>query len=319
MSSGMPETLRIATPEGVSLELPLAGLGSRFAALLVDTLLQGVVFIATVILLIVTGAGGFTEWAITAVVAFALIFVYPVAFELCAGGRTPGKRWSSLRVISADGSPVTFRGSALRNLVRLADTLPLFYLAGAVTIFATRSNQRLGDLAAGTLVVREPRAGREAPPVPLPALATDLAELPAWDVSGLHDGDLAVVRRFLAQRDGGAAMPREQVARDLAERLRERLGGVGGDVAPERFLELVAALRSHPGELPAWDVSGLHDADVAALRRFLERREALGDGMRELLARDLAGRLRGRVGGVGGDLPAERFLELVAALRSLRM
>ena len=73
-----------------------------------------------------------------------------------------------------------------------------------------------------------------------------------------------------------------------------------------------------PEELPAWDVSGLREAELVALRRFLERREALDDAPRNLLARDLADRLRPRVGGVGGDLPPERFLELIAALRRIR-
>jgi hypothetical protein len=75
---------------------------------------------------------------------------------------------------------------------------------------------------------------------------------------------------------------------------------------------------AEPGELPAWDVSGLREAELVALRRFLERRDALDATPRNLLARDLAKRLRPSVGGVGGDLPPERFLELIAALRRIR-
>src|SRR5664279_761029 len=187
MSSGVQETLRIATPEGVSLELPLAGVGSRFVALLVDTLLQNLAFTALVIVLLIAGAGGFTGNAVLAVAFFALSFVYPVAFELGAGGRTPGKRWSSLRVICADGSPVTFRASALRNLVRLVDAISGTYLVGAIALFASPSNQRLGDLAAGTIVVREPRTGRHAPNHQASAEAPRIEDLPAWDVSGLED------------------------------------------------------------------------------------------------------------------------------------
>ena len=163
MRTGVQETLRISTPEGVSLELPLAGLGSRFVALLVDFLLQGFAFAGLVVLLVVTATGGYAAAAIVAVAIFALLFAYPVAFELGAGGRTPGKRWSSLRVVGDDGSPVTFRASALRNVLRLVDILPAMYLVGTVAIFATRNNQRLGDIAAGTLVVREPRAAAVAP------------------------------------------------------------------------------------------------------------------------------------------------------------
>jgi uncharacterized RDD family membrane protein YckC len=242
MSTGVQETLRISTPEGVSLELPLAGLGSRFVALLVDVLLQGLAFAALIILLVVADAGGYAAAALVAVAVFAILFAYPVAFELGAEGRTPGKRWSGLRVVCDDGSPITFRGSALRNILRLVDILPAMYLVGAIAIFATRNNQRLGDVAAGTLVVREPRAATVAQAA-LPVEAAEPGELPAWDVSGLRQAELAALRRFLERRAALDAAPRNLLARDLAARLRPSVGGVGGDLPSERFLELIAALR----------------------------------------------------------------------------
>jgi uncharacterized RDD family membrane protein YckC len=243
MGDGVHETLRIATPEGVSLELPLAGVGSRFVALLVDSLLQIIAFVGLVFLLMAVDAGGFTGGAVLAIAGFALLFVYPVAFELGASGRTPGKRWSSLRVVCDDGSAITFRASALRNLVRLVDAIPGLYFVGAIAIFASRNNQRLGDLAAGTIVVREPRAAKGVPP---PAVLTEevgIADLPAWDVSGLRPAEVATLRRFLERRHELDGVPRNLLARDLAERLRPSVGGVGAEVAPERFLELIAALR----------------------------------------------------------------------------
>jgi uncharacterized RDD family membrane protein YckC len=243
MSIDVQETLRISTPEGVSLDLPLAGVGSRFVALLVDSLLQGLAFTAVIVLLIVAGADGFAVFAVTGVTVFALLFVYPVAFELGAGGRTPGKRWSSLRVVCDDGSPVTFRASALRNLVRLVDVLPGLYLVGAVAIFATRRNQRLGDLAAGTIVVREPRSPALVAESFARATETAPEDLPAWDVSGLGQPELAALRRFLERRHAIDDVPRTLLARDLADRLRPSVGGVGADLPPERFLELIAALR----------------------------------------------------------------------------
>jgi uncharacterized RDD family membrane protein YckC len=243
MGDGVHETLRIATPEGVSLELPLAGVGSRFVALLVDSLLQILAFVGLALLLLAVGAGGFTGDAVLAVAAFALVFVYPVAFELGAAGRTPGKRWSGLRVVCDDGAAITFRASALRNLVRLVDAIPGFYFVGAVAIFASRNNQRLGDLVAGTIVVREPRAAKGAPSPPELTAVVDVADLPAWDVSGLRPAELATLRRFLERRHELDRVPRDLLARDLAERLRPSVGGVGAEVAPERFLELVAVLR----------------------------------------------------------------------------
>ena len=242
MSIGVHETLRIATPEGVSLELPLAGVGSRFVALLVDTLLQGLIVVAVIALLLVADADGYAAFAVMGVTVFSLLFVYPVAFELAAVGRTPGKRWSSLRVVCDNGSPVTFRASALRNLLRLVDVLPGLYLVGAIAIFVTRSNQRLGDLAAGTIVVREPRAGARASES-TPAADVPSDDLPAWDVSGLSHAELAALRRFLERRRALGDVPRGLLARDLADRLRPRVGGVGADHPPERFLELIAELR----------------------------------------------------------------------------
>jgi uncharacterized RDD family membrane protein YckC len=243
VSTGVQETLRISTPEGVSLELPLAGLGSRFVALLVDVLLQGIAFAALIVVLVVADAGGYAAAALVAVAVFAILFAYPVAFELGAGGRTPGKRWNGLRVVCDDGSPVTFRGSALRNILRLVDILPAMFLVGAIAIFATRNNQRLGDLAAGTLVVREARAASIAVQAAEPVEAAEDGELPAWDVSGLREAELATLRRFLERRDALDAAPRSLLARDLADRLRPSVGGGGSDLPPERFLELIAALR----------------------------------------------------------------------------
>ena len=239
----MQETLRIATPEGVSLELPLAGVGSRFVALLMDTLLQGLALIGVIVLMVIADADGFAAFAVMGATFFSLLFLYPLAFELAGGGRTPGKRWSSLRVVCDNGSPVTFRASALRNLLRLVDMLPGLYLVGAIAIFATRSNQRLGDLAAGTIVVREPRSTGVVVETFAPTAEVEAGELPAWDVSGLSQAELAALRRFLERRHALADVPRNLLARDLADRLRPRVGGVGADLLPERFLELIAELR----------------------------------------------------------------------------
>jgi uncharacterized RDD family membrane protein YckC len=243
MSIGVHETLRIATPEGVSLELPLAGVGSRFVALLVDTLLQALIFAGVIVLLVVAGADTFAVFAVMGLTVFSLLFVYPVAFELAGGGRTPGKRWSSLRVVCDNGAPVTFRASALRNVLRLVDVLPGLYLVGAIAIFVTRANQRLGDLAAGTVVVREPRARAVDLDAFAAVAAVEPADLPAWDVSGLSQAELAALRRFLERRRALDVVPRSLLARDLAARLRPRVGGVGADLPPERFLELIAELR----------------------------------------------------------------------------
>jgi uncharacterized RDD family membrane protein YckC len=151
------DRLPIATPEGVEVELTLAGIGSRFIAAGMDFAIQIVVITALGLLLRPAGDAGF---AVFTSVSFALIFFYDVLFEVLGGGRTPGKRASGLRVTGPGGRPVSFARSAVRNLLRLIDILPGFYAVGMTVIFITSRNQRIGDLAAGTYVVRDPHGDR---------------------------------------------------------------------------------------------------------------------------------------------------------------
>src|SRR4051812_34021599 len=146
---GYEDRLAIATPEGVEIELTLAGLGSRFIAAVFDFFIRLVPLVIAWVLLHpdrnATGA------ALFALLDFAIQFFYYVLFEVLGGGRSPGKRWTGLRVVRTGGRPVTFVRSMLRNVLRIVDELPAFYLVGMLSIFITNQNQRLGDLAAGTL------------------------------------------------------------------------------------------------------------------------------------------------------------------------
>lgn len=243
------DRISIPTPEGVELELVLAGVGSRLVAMLVDFLVKTAVLVA---LWIVAGAvsgdggGGFLE-AGTIVAAFLLWFGYDVAFETLASGRTPGKRAAGLRVVRLGGEPVGFLASAVRNLLRLVDMQPgVLYVVGAATILFSGRNQRLGDLAAGTLVVRERRAPlpRARPAMPDFAVADRYA---AWDVSGVTSFELVTVRRFLERRwqlDPGA---RGRLGWELAERLRPKVAGAPPDLHPEQFLEALAEAKASRG------------------------------------------------------------------------
>ena len=154
----------IATPEGVQLALPLAGIATRFMALMLDLLIGfGVAFILLMAAAVVANA-------IAAIVAASLLLVfyigYHVLFEVAGGGRTVGKRAAGLRVVMDGGAPVGLRASLIRNLMRLIEGLPLFYMPAIITALSTRDNQRLGDLAAGTLVVREMKAPTTAALLP---------------------------------------------------------------------------------------------------------------------------------------------------------
>ena len=153
------DRISVATPEGVTLEVTLAGAGSRFAAGLIDQLLRTAVLLALVVLVGLLADRADTPGGILLALLFVALFlvqfVYDVLFETLAAGRTPGKRWTGLRVVKVGGGPVGFVASALRNILRIVDALPGFYLVGILCVLFTRNNQRLGDLAASTLVVRE--------------------------------------------------------------------------------------------------------------------------------------------------------------------
>ena len=235
------DRVTIATPEGVDLTLMLAGAGSRFASALVDILVQGAIIVAVTIVVAVAGLGGYGA-AVVAIVSFVVVFGYDVSFEVLASGRTPGKRVNGLRVVRTGGQPVDLLTSVIRNLLRIVDFLPFSYLLGIVSILVTSRNQRLGDLAAGTLVVRERKEGRLGVRPPFVPAAPDSS--PALDVSAITAEELIAVRSYLGRRHELSDAVRRQLAHTLAERLRPKVGGVTQDLRGERFLETLAAAKS---------------------------------------------------------------------------
>ncbi|MFL5959232.1 MAG: RDD family protein [Gaiellaceae bacterium] len=238
------DRLTIETPEGVSLELTLAGIGSRFSSALVDYLLQGVILVALALVLgygvgLDPGSGALAS-AVWTLCFFVVFNGYDIGFEVLNSGRTPGKRLNGLRVVRESGAPVTFATSAVRNILRLVDILPGTYLVGMVSILVTRRNQRLGDLAAGTIIVRERRT------LPPELLVSPSVQAPAWDTSAIDAAELEAVTAFLARRNDLAAGARIEIATELASRLRPKVGGAVAPESPEMFLErLVAAKRGH--------------------------------------------------------------------------
>lgn len=243
----------IQTPEGVDLSLTLAGVGSRFAAALVDYSIQLLILVALAAALFgglaLAGGdtGGGVAGAIYAIASFLLFVGYDISFEVLASGRTPGKRLNGLRVVRMRGEPVTFLTSAVRNVLRVIDILPGAYLVGAVSVLATAQNQRIGDVIAGTLVVRERRAGTRSPSVPVYAPPTRFDEGESWDTSAVTTDELAAVRSFLERRLALEAGARSELARTLATRLRPKVVGAPPTLPTERFLELLVAAKSSRG------------------------------------------------------------------------
>jgi uncharacterized RDD family membrane protein YckC len=194
----------------VPLDLPLAHVGTRALAVLVDTLILVAILIALAAsaallgetLSLLLGGWGIALFAWAAFLAF---WGYFVLSEQLMGGQTWGKRLVGLRVVAADGTDVGLLASLVRNLLRVIDVVPGTYGIGVATMLLSRRGQRLGDMAAGTLVVRE-RSGRMAAPV---------AER-VWP-EGFGVSDVALVEHFFRVRDTLRPETRERLGRRLLE------------------------------------------------------------------------------------------------------
>ena len=224
------ETLVIETPERVPLHFALASIGNRFLACAVDHTIQVLAIAVLVIALtIIANYSSFgnrlsnaPKWvyAVGIVIVFLLISGYFAVFEWLWNGQTPGKRWLKLRVIREDGRPITFFEAAVRNLLRDLDIMPApFYSIGLISVFASSKDQRVGDMVAGTVVVREREA--EAPafaqvfasPVSDPALRRSFQPVAfTADVNSLTESEIEVVETFLRRRWDLDDVPRQWMA-----------------------------------------------------------------------------------------------------------
>lgn len=159
--------VRAEAPEGIFLELRPAGITARLYAFLIDLMIRFAILFAASLALSPAGGMGI---GIFFIVFFLVEWFYPVVFELTLSGATPGKRAMGLKVVMDNGLPVTPAASITRNLLRTADFLPFMYAAGAISMLLRPDFKRLGDLAAGTLVIYD------TPPEP----ATTAAALPEF-------------------------------------------------------------------------------------------------------------------------------------------
>jgi uncharacterized RDD family membrane protein YckC len=222
--------LDVATPERVSVSLPIAGIGSRSIAHLVDLglLFSGLMVLFFLASLIVPdmlkayeGLSGI-ERAVSGLILFAAVWGYWTGLEIAWRGQTVGKRLMRIRVVKSDGSPIGVYESAVRNLLRVVDFLPSCYPVGLISMLIDKRHRRLGDLVAGTMLVREERI--------------DLGRYAASAESRLSAGDIEVLTGFLARYDA------------LSAEAQLKLGA-----------QLVAR---HGGQVPA--------GDAAAIRTYLQ-------------------------------------------------
>ncbi|MFA9445170.1 RDD family protein [Egicoccus sp. AB-alg6-2] len=259
--TAQPGPVRTVTPEGVELDLEYATVGSRGIAYLLDVVIVGCLLALVGVAEATFGVSGFVPgWlglALLLLFAFMLQFGYPIAFETLWRGRTPGKAAMGLRVVTTEGAPVGLRHAAVRAVVGLLELWPTAGIPAMVTSILTARGQRLGDLAAGTVVLRVQRASR-APVAhefrPPPGLEAYTARL---DVTRLGTHDYGTVRDTLVRLEELAPHARREVAEAVANRLLDRVGPPPPpDVPADVWLACVAAAvhlrrRSSAGGAPA--------------------------------------------------------------------
>ena len=263
------EDYKVFTPERVSLRYDVAGIGSRGAAALIDTTIQAVVGFAVVILSVFTSVmanrfGGFWDSdlgevlvvILGALVVFFLLWGYYLFFEILWSGQTPGKRALGIRVIRENGYPIRPGDAVVRNLIRILDGPPFGAVVGSLVMLCNSRSKRIGDFAAGTIVVREGNRQRLGqlgslsglPPVPaVPPAAPPSggpqppASIPVAVMPSLSAEDATLVRDFLVRRAEMYPAARGALALRLAQHVSRRYGYP----SPERgraepFLESLA-------------------------------------------------------------------------------
>jgi uncharacterized RDD family membrane protein YckC len=227
------------TPEAVPVILDVAGIGSRTIATLVDSLIQFAVFLAIAWIASAADIGDTAAGVVSLVAFFVVVWGYFIALEGLWSGRTPGKAAAKIRVVRADGRPVTWSQVTVRNLVRIIDFLPVYYLVGGLFVVLTRRSQRVGDLAAGTVVVRD-RPARS--PAMLPISPNAAAAARTLDTTSVSEREFALVRSFLERRGSLVDDSRRRVAGELVTTIRSKVAGAtrwtGDD---ESLLEAVVA------------------------------------------------------------------------------
>ena len=311
----------VETPEHVDVRLELAGVGSRLAAAVLDTLLIWLAVIGLVFVnaALISGASEASSWgtAIVILLMFLLVWGYFALFEALNGGRTPGKQALGIRVVMDTGRPITGSAAVVRNLVRLLDCyFPLLpALPALVMMFVQRSNKRLGDMAAGTIVVRDKPTGWSlGGGIPTREVVEEAIDAGPPE---LLEEEFRLLDRFLGRLHELAAGVRHRIALDLARRFETRIPRRTEDVeaylvevftAEQRKRRSRFAVRAQPGVAGRTTVTG---------ERFLAHKREAWEAFRNTA-------LRMERSGVGaltpGEIPgfAAQYREVAADLARAR-
>ena len=251
----MNDHLSVETPEQIDLNFQKAGIGSRFYATLIDTcLLLLIVFIGSYVnARLISELGSVVgNWlaAIGGIVGFALFWGYYMAFEIITNGQSPGKRLLGLRVMKVGGYPISFADSAIRNLVRIVDFLPFCYCIGLTVMLLNGNWQRLGDLAAGTLVVKTSKKKLTLTDVGTKVVGQDINISPQqflyveWIQPDLiTDTELSMIREYLSRRSALSVPRKIKLAETIGSPIVEKMGG-DSSILYDKFLEEVYVLKT---------------------------------------------------------------------------
>jgi uncharacterized RDD family membrane protein YckC len=246
-------TISIKTPENIEFSYDIAGIGSRFVANIIDTMIQSAIISAISASLILGGLVTFSfnvsaaPWvfAIALVVAFAIFVGYYMFFEIIWNGQTPGKRLVQIRVVKEGGYPIGASDAIVRNMLRSVDFLPFFYAFGALVMLVSKRSKRLGDYVAGTIVVKDRRltAPKAIELLSLGQLGQSSTETAYYSSSYNHrlsNAELELVSKFLNRRDTFKDRDvRQRLAKKLAYSLAQKLQIDPNSLQgrEERFLE----------------------------------------------------------------------------------
>ncbi len=224
----------VRTPESIAFTYELAGLGSRFLALAIDQALQVLAVVALVVGVVLAGAGRTSvvgplripgggektaeaiAIAIVVTVVFTIFFGYFIVFETLWNGQTPGKKALGIRVVRDGGYPIDFAAALVRNLLRVGELTLGYYALSVVSMLLSHENKRLGDFAAGTIVVRDSRLAYAPRPV------SPRAHAALGFTLSMSGAERAMVKRFLDRRDALDPYKRRELAGKIAALVRER-------------------------------------------------------------------------------------------------
>ncbi len=233
-------TLPIETPEGISFSYDLASVTDRGWAYLLDFLIRVLlVLLIGAVVTLLFGTRPTVGVGLWLVIAFFMEWGYFVLFDVIWQGQSPGKRTFNLRVVKVEGHPIGFYDSVLRNLVRGADFLPLTYAVGVISCLMTHRFQRLGDLAAGTIVIHEQKAWFSRG-----ALADDgMISHPGLRGIALSNREQHLLQEFAVRKDRLHPERREELAQILVDVYRSRVHLAPETSASDVLLSLHASTR----------------------------------------------------------------------------